>query len=237
MKNRTGSGVSPQPKTGAPLSSEDVGLLVAGDVCRWRDGSLVLIHEHQKPSDALVCAALGKVVIYGPPEDFTFIGRSDADGWIPAPEGGWGENPVPGMVVDVRFSDGDEWIGDLADEWGWKDPDLIAFRLPDHISEVREKVEPANGEVAAAVEADWRMPAALPHPRDAGVFFAAIRVSCLGEPAEWKVHLIALDDETHDVHLNYDHGYRWSDYELWTPCLWPDAPSQALRAQPNGGAK
>lgn len=197
----------PQPKTGAPLSSEDVVLLVAGDVCRWRDGSLVLIHEHQKPSDALVCAALGKVVIYGPPEDFTFIGRSDADGWIPAPEGGWGENPVPGMVVDVRFSDGDEWIGDLADEWGWKDPDLIAFRLPDHISEVREKVEPANGEVAAAVEGGVRLRAIIDTATDAALP-PACDVTGAGAQARAQIQV-----------------------EIANSIL------TALRAQPNGGAK
>lgn len=72
----------------------------------------------------------------------------------------------------------------------------------------------------------WQKPNTLPHPKEAGLFWGAIRVSTLGGPLKWEVHLLCLDDETHDVHVSYDHGWRWADYELWMPCAVPAAPDQ-----------
>jgi len=81
----------------------------------------------------------------------TFIGRPDADGWIT-----WagGENPVPGVRVDVRHRDGDEafaqiagescaaedWTHDAAPHPG----DIVAFRIA--------KDEPAAAPVASGSE-------------------------------------------------------------------------------------
>lgn len=72
----------------------------------------------------------------------------------------------------------------------------------------------------------WQKPNTLPHPKEAGLFWGAIRVSTLGGPLKWEVHLLCLDDETHDVHVSYDHGWRWADYDLWMPCTVPAAPDQ-----------
>jgi len=72
----------------------------------------------------------------------------------------------------------------------------------------------------------WQKPNTLPHPAKAGLLWGAIRVSTLGEPPKWQVHIICLDDETHDVHPNYYCGWRWADYELWMPCPVPAAPDQ-----------
>lgn len=72
----------------------------------------------------------------------------------------------------------------------------------------------------------WQKPNTLPHPKKAGLFWGAIRVSTLGGPLEWQIHMLCLDDETHDVHPNYYCGWRWADYELWMPCTVPAAPDQ-----------
>ncbi len=83
----------------------------------------------------------------------------------------------------------------------------------------------------------WRPIDTLPHPKDAGLFYAAIQTCGINSPVKWEVHLIALDDETHDVHINYDQGWRIENYEFWQPGpTFPVAPdaSQPLPAAPEG---
>ena len=72
----------------------------------------------------------------------------------------------------------------------------------------------------------WQKPDTLPHPKEAGLFWGAIRLSTNGGPLKWEVHLLCLDDETHDVHVSYDRGWRWEDYDFWKPCPVPAAPDQ-----------
>lgn len=113
------------PIPGSPISADDVGLLKRGDVLRQFDGALI---RYDPATDGLEM----------PFEDFTFIGRPDADGWI-AHDGDI--CPFPdGTVVDVRFKDGDVECAWPSEHWGggcWEhtasdgaDYYIIAFRLP-----------------------------------------------------------------------------------------------------------
>lgn len=81
---------------------------------------------------------------HGPYGYFTYIGERDADGWIHAPEGGWTENPVPGMRLEVRTRDPKGTGMDVLEAWQapqrsedefWphrnSGHDIIAFRLSD----------------------------------------------------------------------------------------------------------
>lgn len=63
----------------------------------------------------------------------------------------------------------------------------------------------------------WRPIETLPHPVEAGLFYAAIQTRECDGPLRWQVHLLCLDDETHDVHINYEQGWRIEDYEFWQP--------------------
>jgi hypothetical protein len=73
----------------------------------------------------------------GFPEDFEYVGELEDPakprGWITAPPGGWGENPVPGRVFDVRWKDGEVWT-EQRDEPKLKWPNIIAFRLVEEAS-------------------------------------------------------------------------------------------------------
>lgn len=73
----------------------------------------------------------------------------------------------------------------------------------------------------------WRPIDTLPHPQDAGRFWAAIRVKKNGGPERWEIDLIALDDETHEIDANYYVGWDISQYELWQPCIVPASPPLA----------
>ena len=135
----------------------------------------------------------------------------------------WGEykrrHPAPQAQPDARAVEG------VKNAWDRLSRDL-PDSLHDGLSHLIEPFEAALQALSApAADDGWRDPKTLPHPAVAGCFFAAIRVSEHGGPLKWQVHLIALDDETHDVHLNYDHGWTWADYELWKPCVWPAAPT------------
>lgn len=71
----------------------------------------------------------------------------------------------------------------------------------------------------------WRSTDTLPHPRDAGMFWAAIRTCGINSPLQWEVHAIALDDETHDVADYFYQGWNIDQYEFWQPCTTPPVPS------------
>ena len=88
-----------------------------------------------------------------------------------------------------------------------------------HVLALLDRLDALEGREA------WRHPSTLPHPKDAGLFWGAIRVGGINSPLEWEVHILCLDDETHDVHLNYYVGWRWEDYEMWKPCAVPEAPT------------
>lgn len=118
----------PQAPTPGPLSADDVKLLVKGDLLLLDGQPVRFINlfmggiRADDGSDKRISAL--------PVERFAFIGRPDADGWMP-----WsgGENPVPGQRVEVRLRDGSSAS---PDEGNWvHDPrpgtldDIIAFRL------------------------------------------------------------------------------------------------------------
>lgn len=66
--------------------------------------------------------------------ELTYIGERNADGWITC-EGGWSENPVPGMVVEYRVRSGSTWalpqqVPSEALRWGCGfSGEPVAFRL------------------------------------------------------------------------------------------------------------
>ena len=60
----------------------------------------------------------------------------------------------------------------------------------------------------------WRPIETCPGPYDPP-FLAACRLFIDGKFADWDVHYIALDDETGEIHPDYDEGWRLEDYELW----------------------
>lgn len=78
-----------------------------------------------------------------------------------------------------------------------------------------------------AGDVGWRKPETLPHPKEAGLFWGAIRTQGINSPLKWEVHILVLDDETHDVHPNYYCGWNWDQYELWKPCVAPASPPLA----------
>lgn len=91
---------------------------------------------------------------------FTYIGERDADGWITAPEGGWTENPVPGMRVDVRERSGRTGVVQ-SDDLVWANRsgtrpqrEIIAFRLSD---------QPVPPEGVTASGDGWKGPGEKPH--------------------------------------------------------------------------
>ena len=144
-----------QAPTPGPLDSESVTLLVKGDLLRGPDGSVFkfdrpyeAIDYHDRNGAYLQRADGTEFVLKdggGPKSQWfanlTFIGRPDADGWMP-----WsgGENPVPGQAVEVRLRNGHEYEGYSSEQWSadwtgpedyWKhgeglpDLEIIAFRL------------------------------------------------------------------------------------------------------------
>jgi len=120
-----------QAPTPGPLTSESVKLLVKGDLV----GAGELIGILKGVADGWGCATIiapngaefSRILHKG----FTFIGRPDAEGWMP-----WsgGENPVPGQRVERKERSGDlVWCACLSDDLRWShsgwDTDIIAFRL------------------------------------------------------------------------------------------------------------
>lgn len=113
-----------QAPTPGPLSADDVKLLVKGDCIRgpngkiyrleeWGDGGfLTFIDEPHDGYLATLCA---------------FIGRPDESGWMP-----WsgGENPVPGRMVEVRWTNSlvEQYYSDIV---SWRKGGVMveAFRL------------------------------------------------------------------------------------------------------------
>lgn len=83
---------------------------------------------------------------------FTYIGERGPDGWITAPESGWTENPVPGVLVEVRYDDASDDAVEPSETAPWRStlPRIIAFRPVEARSH-----SPAIGE-QAAVPDGWR---------------------------------------------------------------------------------
>lgn len=115
-----------QAPTPGPLTSESVKLLVKGDLLRRIDGR-ISIHGLEYESGLSGTYLDGTTHANSPWSHFAFIGRPDADGWMP-----WsgGENPVPGQRVDLVVTD-DVIENVLSDDWDWDcQPDPIkSFRL------------------------------------------------------------------------------------------------------------
>lgn len=156
---------SPAPVAGRPLTAVDVALLKKGDVL-WDavHGATVEVTE-----------AVGASVSYSHPdfvpngcviagvglEWLSFIGRPDADGWMP-----WagGENPVPGQMVEVkiRWRNGEPSEGEvLSDRMAWahrrkghgEGGDIIAFRLSRPASEQPvEAIGAGREEIAGVIQ-------------------------------------------------------------------------------------
>lgn len=123
-----------QAPTPGPLDSESVKLLVKGDLLRVVSdevmpiGSVVTFAELDFDDTELRFAegdGLSWMI-----DRFAFIGRPDADGWMP-----WsgGKNPVPGQRVEVRLRDGAETDPEPSNMVFWRHQnrsfDVIAFRL------------------------------------------------------------------------------------------------------------
>lgn len=121
-----------QAPTPGPLTSESVKLLVKGDLLRIDTGGALyrFLRTKASPSSLVIAEPIGGGLEgYYDRCRFAFIGRPDADGWMP-----WsgGENPVPGQKVEIRWRTDRSEPGAqifLSDELGWRDPTIIAFRL------------------------------------------------------------------------------------------------------------
>lgn len=109
-----------QAPTPGPLSAEDVKLLVKGDLLRYtpENGRAETVWLRRNHKGVLAVQSVRDPDCgHGDGFDrFAFIGRPDADGWMP-----WygGENPVPGQRVD--FDDGAislvNCLSDIFDVW------------------------------------------------------------------------------------------------------------------------
>lgn len=99
-----------------PLAGQDLSLLTENSTL-----------FHRRFGFAKWCPTEEEPVLTGP---WSYLGEQDAEGWI-----AWtgGENPVPGMRVDVRWSEGDEDSSIKSDRWEWGhyagSLNIIAFRL------------------------------------------------------------------------------------------------------------
>jgi|GEM_PF-5039208 len=125
-----------QPPVG-PLDSETVKLLVKGDVLRCHASAYGLIVGE---GDVVQLSQVhgSKLALLGldgrhTADRFTFIGRPDADGWIPW---GGGEKPPFEVRVDLRFRDGEILTSEYAPSYDWlhsprrdATDDIIAYRL------------------------------------------------------------------------------------------------------------
>lgn len=140
------------PTPGQPLSEADVSLLQPGDwllVSRpdgflrnrgFVEGSPVRLRSAE---DGWIDLADMPYAQGSSPARFTFLGRPDQDGWI-----AWsgGENPVPGVTVEVRLRSGDEFTGSDVNAEGtwrhiWGEGDIIAYRPHAPVSRPGDGVE------------------------------------------------------------------------------------------------
>lgn len=192
--NDNGAGVVRQAPTPGPLSGDDVKLLVKGD--------LLWAAVHGAP--VTVIEAVGASVSYRHPEYapdgcvivgkglewLAFIGRPDADGWMP-----WsgGENPVPGQNINIRqrgysFDEAEVWEADYQ-EWDWKDYDpqpwdIIAFRLTPTAPVEASGSEPSWK--TALLELKDKLWIARCDSRDEGFRAAAERAIKMADDADWS---------------------------------------------------
>lgn len=125
-----------------PLTAEMAKLLKAGS-------SMLRTEQGRMSSFAGIWPATGLLCISGggawAASSLSYIGERDAEGWIAAPEGGWPENPVPG-IVETRYEDGG-FVGPSESELpNW--PAVIAFRPA--VEAAASQVE--DGRVAQSVE-------------------------------------------------------------------------------------
>lgn len=51
----------------------------------------------------------------------------------------------------------------------------------------------------------------------------------------WERHLIALDDETGQIHADYDNGWELADYQWWYPLETPPLPLDPSLSNKNVG--
>jgi hypothetical protein len=116
----------------------------AGDLIRHRDGRVAwlrFIHGDGWSGDYLNGTSFGN----SSPKSFAFIGRPDAEGWIP-----WsgGENPVPGLMVDYVDDWKRSWMNRPSDAASWNVPSgpccIIAFRLSGAASPSTAGTEPSS---------------------------------------------------------------------------------------------
>lgn len=170
---------SPAPVAGRPLSAEDVALLRKGDLLGYGAYDPIRVGD-----PGVTVESIETAVFRG--ETFTFIGRPDADGWMP-----WsgGENPTGDTAVEVRYRNG-ETEERAASRFGWThwaDPDrptlgvydIIAFRLSRPASEQPDHSGDATEMIAQPVEA---IGAGREEMQGAGFLSASIRPS--GTPLE-----------------------------------------------------
>lgn len=118
-----GADAMKQAPTPGPLDSESVKLLVRGDLLLCKTWSVVRFDRFDDSGiRAFVLDLANNQVRLMKPINMAFIGRPDADGWIP-----WsgGENPLPGQNVEVLASNGVIW--DVGARNDWRDPH--PFRL------------------------------------------------------------------------------------------------------------
>jgi hypothetical protein len=101
------------------------GPLLKGDIVRGPNGQIETV-KSANPDFVVLVSGNGYL-----PSLVTFIGRPDAEGWMP-----WsgGENPVPGQRVERKERSGDlVWCACLSDHLRWThsgwDTDIIAFRI------------------------------------------------------------------------------------------------------------
>ena len=127
-----------QTPAAGPLTAESVKLLQPGDWLRSQNGTVgtFLLSGRGKIAIETRSGALGALTITEAydPASWSFLGRPDQSGWI-----AWhgGENPVPGVMVDVRWNAAEDNSSDAETEtdasekfpWSWNGPGrIIAYR-------------------------------------------------------------------------------------------------------------
>lgn len=156
-----------QAPTPGPLDRESVKLLVKGDLLRVTCKTLIGEPSLRIPKGTAVEFEVSEHGLVGVQGDFwshsvfVFIGRPDADGWMP-----WsgGESPVPGRIVEAKLRDGPVVEPRLSDDLTWQHgagfyTDIIAFRLaptaPVEASGSEREGEPTEAMIQAGLKVDF----------------------------------------------------------------------------------
>jgi len=135
-------------------------------------------------------------------------------------DAGLAENGVHGVAAARHAA---RFIAEQREYWR----EYERAELADEISQIKD----ARAALTTPPADDGWQPIETCPPED--LFIGAVFVRNNNTGAEWwERHLLALDDETGDIHADYEQGWALADYEWWHPLNLPALPArQALSSR------